>query len=203
MSNKHFIVIAGPNGAGKSTSSKRIVEEYGIEAFDWDKHFYDHWKRFDYDTNETLIQGCKNIATEEFEEHLATAFKLSNHVAYETNFHVDSHFIRNTKAKELGYTTTLIFFLINSPDICEQRVALRVKDGGHYVDRKTIDYRFGKGLENLNRAILEFNRVIIYNTSIDYKIELAALIINQEMLAVVPVEFPVSVRSKLTNINYR
>lgn len=71
------------------------------------------------------------------------------------------------------------------------------------MDRKTIDYRFGKGLENLNRAILEFNRVIIYNTSIDYKIELAALIINQEMLAVVPVEFPVSVRSKLTNINYR
>jgi predicted ABC-type ATPase len=202
MSNKHFIVIAGPNGAGKSTTSKRILEEYGIEAFDWDKQVYEHWKRFDYDSNETLIQGCKDASTEEFEKHIATAFKLGENVAYETNLHINSHFIRNSKARELGYTTTLIFFLINSPDICEQRVALRVKDGGHFVDRKTIDYRFEKGLENLNKAILEFDRVIIYNTSIDYNIELAALIIKQKAIAVLPAEFPSSVRPILTNINY-
>ncbi len=69
---------------------------------------------------------------EEFERYISTAFKLGENVAYETNLHINSHFIRNAKARELGYTTALIFFLINCPDICEQRVALRVKDGGQF-----------------------------------------------------------------------
>lgn len=69
---------------------------------------------------------------EEFERYISTAFKLGKNIAYETNLHINSHFIRNSKVRELAYTTTLIFFLINSPDICERRVALRVKDGGHF-----------------------------------------------------------------------
>ena len=64
MSNKHFIVIAGPNGAGKSTSSKRIVEEYGIEAFDWDKHFCRYLKvdqRGSWEDAEINVLKCKII----------------------------------------------------------------------------------------------------------------------------------------------
>lgn len=149
------------------------------------------------------MQGCKDVATEEFENHITAAFNQNNNVAYETNFHVESHFNRNKIAKDLGYTTTLIFFLINSPSICERRVALRVKTGGHFVDRKTIDLRFEKGLINLNKAVLEFDRVIIYDTSTDYKIELIALIANQRMLASPMVKIPASIRTILSNINFR
>jgi len=35
-----LIIIAGPNGAGKSTVSNDIVAEFNINAFDFDKEYY-------------------------------------------------------------------------------------------------------------------------------------------------------------------
>jgi len=201
MSEKHFIVIAGPNGAGKSTTSKGILQMYQIEAFDWDKHFEHYWKSFSYDSNPTLIRGISDRVTNEFEEHLETAFKHNKSVAYETNFHTDFHFVRNTKAKALGYRTSIVFFLVKSPDICEHRVAMRVEQGGHYVDRKTIDYRFEKGLENLNKAILEFDAVLLLNSSKDFQIERAAMIVEGKVISVSN-DFPSELKSKLSNIKF-
>lgn len=201
MSEKHFIIIAGPNGAGKSTTSKGILSTYQIEAFDWDKHFENYWKSFSYDTNPTLIQGISDRVTNEFEEHIDTAFKHNKSVAYETNFHTDFHFIRTAKAKALGYRTSIIFFLVRNPDICEHRVDMRVKQGGHYVDRKTIDYRFEKGLENLNKAILEFDSVLLLDSSKDFQIENAAMIVQGKTI-LVSYNFPKELKSKLTNIQF-
>jgi predicted ABC-type ATPase len=201
MFKKHFIIIAGPNGAGKSTSSKGILKEYQIEAFDWDKHFENYWKSFSYDSNPTLIHGISDRVTSEFEEHLNTAFNQAKNVAYETNFHTDFHFTRNTKAKTLGYRTSLIFFLISSPDICEHRVAMRVSQGGHYVDRATIDYRFNKGLENLNKAVLEFDAVLILDSSKDFQIEVAAMITDGKVITISN-NFPKELKSRLSNIYF-
>jgi len=42
----------------------------------------------------------------------------------------------------------LFFFWVPSPDFSIQRVANRVKLGGHYVDPETIRRRYARGLQN-------------------------------------------------------
>jgi predicted ABC-type ATPase len=48
-----------------------------------------------------------------------------------------------------GYEFQLFFFWVPSPEFSIQRVANRVKLGGHFVDPDTIRRRFRRGLENL------------------------------------------------------
>ncbi len=53
------------------------------------------------------------------------------------------------KAKTLGYTVSLIYIWLNSPELALQRVAERVKKGGHNIPTDVIVRRYFKGLINL------------------------------------------------------
>ncbi len=50
------------------------------------------------------------------------------------------------KAQDLGYTVTLLYFWLNSPDLAVQRVAARVAAGGHNIPEETIRRRYHVGL---------------------------------------------------------
>lgn len=54
-----------------------------------------------------------------------------------------------TRAKALGYTVTLLFFWLPTPQMAEQRVALRVASGGHNIPKEVIHRRYRLGLQNL------------------------------------------------------
>jgi predicted ABC-type ATPase len=179
MSKPFFFIIAGPNGAGKSTSSTAILKRYGVKAFDWDAEFYSTWKRFGYDP--AVENGVKDSTTEKFEEHLKKAFKEGIHVAYETNFHTDFHFKREELARKNGFETILIFFLVDNIITCNERVQERYDLGGHFVEPKTVKYRWEEGLKRLNKALTKFNQVHLFDTSEDYNIEFKVLIENQKL----------------------
>jgi len=180
MSKPLFIIIAGPNGAGKSTSSETILKTYGVKAFDWDAEFYKNWGRCDFDP--IVENGARERTTEMFEEHLEKAFSEKENVAYETNFHIDDHFEREQLAKDKGFETALIFFFVDDTETCNQRVKIRYDSGGHFVNEKTVKYRWEEGLKRLNKALTEFHQVLIFNTSNDFKIELDAIIANSKLL---------------------
>lgn len=50
------------------------------------------------------------------------------------------------QAKELGYTVTLLYFWLNSPDLAVERVARRVAAGGHNIPEETVRRRYRMGL---------------------------------------------------------
>lgn len=50
--------------------------------------------------------------------------------------------------KEFGYQITVIFVFLTNPEICAQRVAIRVKKGGHDVPKEDIYRRFGRCFNN-------------------------------------------------------
>lgn len=50
------------------------------------------------------------------------------------------------------------------------------------MDKKTIIHRWKKGIENLKRALIEFDQIIIFNTSKPYSIELSAIVNNKSIL---------------------
>ena len=52
-------------------------------------------------------------------------------------------------AQNMGYYVTVLYFWLNSPDIAVQRVAARVKAGGHNIPEETIRRRYSMGLNYL------------------------------------------------------
>lgn len=55
--------------------------------------------------------------------------------------------VRNAQQK--GYYVTVIYFWLNSPDLAVQRVAFRVRAGGHDIPEETIRRRYKVGLSYL------------------------------------------------------
>lgn len=166
----YFIVIAGPNGAGKSTTSKDILEPYHIEAFDWDLEFYKQWKTFTFDP--TVMDGIRESTNTKFQLHLDQAFSKKVSVAYETNFHSTYNVDLAKKARSLGYQTVLYFLALTNSNLAIERVAERVKRGGHSVKDSTIKERFIKGLQMLDEYALNlFDRIAVYNSSERFELQ--------------------------------
>jgi len=70
------------------------------------------------------------------------------------------------KCKDRGYTVTLLFLWLSSPDLAVQRVADRVIRGGHDVQEETIRRRYRTGLRNfLNLYIPIADNWLCYDNS--------------------------------------
>lgn len=157
-----LVIIGGPNGAGKSTTSADLLEDFNIEAFDFDKRFYRIWGRFDFDA--AVERGAREQAAEEFETHLKDAFQNKSDVAFETNFHDPLVLEHVKRAKSLGYEVELVFIGLESEVLAIERVQKRVDSGGHFVDPKTVRERYKAGMSLLDKSYNSFDTIRIYES---------------------------------------
>jgi predicted ABC-type ATPase len=73
------------------------------------------------------------------------------------------NFLKDTESA--GYTVVLVFIGIAGPEISDDRVAMRVSQGGHDVPRKKLVERFPRIMNNLKRAMTELSNVWVYDHS--------------------------------------
>jgi len=59
----------------------------------------------------------------------------------------------------------LCYIGIASPDVSEERVAMRVSQGGHDVPTEKLESRFPRTLANLKAAIRELPHVLVFDNS--------------------------------------
>ena len=73
-------------------------------------------------------------------------------------------FLKNIKGK--NYQITIIFLFADSPEILIERIAERVKKGGHFVPDEDVKRRFVRGKENFWRIYKELvdSWSLIYNS---------------------------------------
>ena len=67
------------------------------------------------------------------------------------------------EAVRAGYTVVLCFIGIAGPATSDQRVAMRVSQGGHDVPTDKLRSRFPRAMANLKRAIRELPWVVVYD----------------------------------------
>ena len=67
------------------------------------------------------------------------------------------------QAAAAGYTTILCFVGIASAEVSDERVAMRVTQGGHDVPTDKLIGRFPRTLANLHRAVRELPHVFIFD----------------------------------------
>jgi len=138
----NLYIIAGCNGAGKTTASYTILPEIL------------HCKEFV--NADSIAAGISpfNPASVAFDAGRIMLVRIAQLIndrvdfAFETTLATRSYttYIQNAQK---GYTITLLFFWLTSPELAIERVAKRVSNGGHDIPKDIIIRRYFRGLRNL------------------------------------------------------
>ena len=147
-----LVALAGPNGAGKSTFYAAYLKNAALRL-----------------VNADLLAKELNI-----DPYVAAAvadavrrelLRQRESFVFETVFSDPAgdklNFLR--EAVSAGYSVVLCFIGLSSALISEQRVAMRVTQGGHDVPTDKLLSRFPRTLANLKAAARELPCVIIFD----------------------------------------
>jgi len=139
----NLYIIAGCNGAGKTTASFTVLPEMldceefinadeiarGLSPFNPDK---------------AAIEAGRLMLSK-----IDRLISNNEDFAFETTLATRSYAKTIIKAKENGYSVTLVFFWLDSVDLAIERVKTRVLEGGHNIPKVVITRRYHSGLSNL------------------------------------------------------
>ncbi len=147
-----IVALAGSNGAGKTTFYHSHLKSAGLRfinadvlALELDMESY---------TAARMAGNLRNALIEQRESFVfETVF--SDPVGDKLAFLKD--------AVSRGYTVILCFIGISGPEVSEQRVSMRVSQGGHDVPSEKIVTRYPRTLRNLQYAIRELPHVWIFD----------------------------------------
>ena len=133
----NLFVIAGPNGAGKSTSAPKLLTgSRRVAAF----------------VNADDIAVSENVGEIEagriMLRRLDELARDGQDFAIETTLASRSLRPRIEALREAGYFFHLTYVWIPSADMAVQRVASRVRAGGHAIPEPVIRRRYERGLDN-------------------------------------------------------
>jgi predicted ABC-type ATPase len=149
-----IVAIAGPNGAGKSTFFEVFVKPGGLRFINADEI-----------AKETGIGAYEaaSVAERVREELVEQGESFAFETVFSDPVGAKVAFLRD--AIERGYTVVLCFIGLDSASTSDDRVAMRVLQGGHDVPADKVRARFPRSLENLRRAMQVLPFVWIYDNS--------------------------------------
>ena len=136
-------IVAGCNGAGKTTASFTVLPKMlnckefvnadsiaaGLSPFNPES--------VAFEAGRILLKRIAELMNENVD------------FAFETTLSTRSYVPLIKKARSHGYTVNLLFFWLSSPETAMQRVAERVKNGGHNIPPEVIERRYYRGIFNL------------------------------------------------------
>jgi len=147
-----IVAIAGPNGAGKTTFYRAHIQPAGLRfvnadilARQWNLHPYAAARLADSIRSELVRQGESFVFETVFSDPAGE--KLG--------------FLK--AAAQSGYNTILCYIGIPGPEVSDQRVAMRVSQGGHDVPATKLTERFPRILANLKTALAELPCVWVFD----------------------------------------
>lgn len=142
------IVIAGPNGAGKSTTAPSLLRDaLQVSEFVNADAIAGGMSAFRPDS--VAIPAGRAMLNRV--QHLADA---RADFAFETTLASRSFAPWLARLKRRGYHVHVLFLWLESADLAVNRVAARVRRGGHNVPEATVRRRYERGLRNLFRLYL-------------------------------------------------
>ena len=137
-----LLIIAGPNGAGKTTTAMHLLPNVL------------HIKHF---VNADLIaKGLSPFdpaqenwnAARIMVERMRQLTERRETFAAETTLASRSFVAVIERCRQAGYGTGLLFIALADAELAKERVAMRVRQGGHGVPDEIVERRFHLGLRN-------------------------------------------------------
>lgn len=146
------VALAGPDGAGKTTFYHAHIQPAGLRFVNADIIA----RELDVDTY-VAARVADSVRRELLRQRESFVFEtvFSDPVSDKLAF---LH-----ECGQAGYATPLCFIGISAPNISDQRVAMRVSQGGHDVPADKLITRFPRTLANLRSAIAALPLVWIFD----------------------------------------
>lgn len=182
---RRLYIIGGCNGAGKTTASYTVLPEilhcrefvnadeiaHGLSPFNPENVSIEAGRLMIRRINELLGRGAT--------------------FAVETTLATKSYVNLVQQAQSEGYVVTLVFFWLRTPELAMQRVAERVRNGGHNIPVPTTRRRYVSGIKNLfNLYAPVVDGWFVYDNSETPRIEIAhggkavpTTVLNEELFA--------------------
>lgn len=158
MTTKELIVVGGPNGAGKTTFADEYVARRGCKYISADAIA----ARLPSDDP----VHSQFTAGREFLTQIKTAIDGSQSFVIESTLAGRTLLNHLKSARDSGFSITIIFLFLDSPDMCIARVNERVQKGGHHVPEIDIRRRFSRSIRNFQDLYrpLSNHWLLIYNS---------------------------------------
>ena len=134
-------IISGCNGAGKTTASYTMLPEM-LECSEFVNSDEFAKGLSPFEPEKASIQAGRYMITKiRYLLNRQRDFGLETTLATRT-------ILKTIKvAQKAGYTVTLLYFWLNSPELAVERVRARVEAGGHNIPEETIRRRYNVGID--------------------------------------------------------
>lgn len=138
----NLYIIAGPNGVGKTTFAREFLPHY-VECLEF--------------VNADLIaHGLSPFAPERAAiragrivlEQIHSLGRNQRDFGFESTLAGKTQIRMLRDLKKNGYKIHIFYLWISSVELAMERIADRVREGGHFVPEETVRRRFGKSLFN-------------------------------------------------------
>ena len=136
-----MFIISGCNGAGKTTASYSLLPEM-LECSE-------------FVNSDEFAKGLSPFNPEKaaIKASRFVIMKIRHLISRQMYFAVETTLASRTLLKTVkmaqsnGYTVTLLYFWLNTPELAIQRVKARVEAGGHNIPEETIRRRYRVGIQ--------------------------------------------------------
>ena len=164
----NLFIISGCNGAGKTTASMTVLPET-LQC-----HEFVNCDEMAKGLNPLNPDSAKVAAARLMLPRIRRLIAHDADFAIETTLATKSYHALVKNAQEKGYDVKLLYFWLQSPELALQRVAERVKNGGHNVEELIVRRRYAAGIRNLFK---------LYRPVVDYFILIDNSVMPREVIA--------------------
>jgi predicted ABC-type ATPase len=157
-------LIAGSNGSGKTTAASRsgfraLLSDVSI--LNPDAVTQDIRAAFP----EMNIDEANKLAADETERRVDRLIELRQSFGVETVLSTYKYLDRVRLAKTMGYTISMVYIAVRTPEVAIDRVALRVRSGGHDVPEDKIRDRWTRSHHILAEFAPELDSLFVIDNT--------------------------------------
>lgn len=134
-------IISGCNGAGKTTASYSMLPEM-LECSEFVNSDEFAKSLSPFHPENASIQASRYMLLK-----IRYLLKKRSDFAVETTLATRTLMKTVRMAQDAGYSVTLLYFWLNSPELAIERVKARVETGGHNIPEETIRRRYKVGID--------------------------------------------------------
>ena len=181
MAKPRIVILAGPNGAGKTTASKYLLRDaLGIGEFV---------------NADTIAAGLSGFAPESvaFEAGRIVLSRIHSLIdqgvgfSFETTLSSKTLALLLANAQKAGFEIDLIYLALPDSTTAVERVAARVKQGGHNIPAHVIKRRFHRSLKNLFDLYIPLvNRWKVFDNYLSPPVQIAGGTRSRKMIYLEP-----------------